>query len=107
MKECKGQPITAVTKLAGERWKALSAAEKKPFEDEYETKKAAYAEAMKSYVPPARDENEEAPKTKGEIRKEEKDAAKEAKEQAKKEAKDAKEEKKAKKGKFMKASAKR
>jgi len=53
MKECAGKPITAVSKLAGERWKALSAEEKKPFEAEYLTKKAAYEKAMKSYVPPA------------------------------------------------------
>jgi len=53
MKECQGKPITAVSKLAGERWKSLSASEKKPFEQEYEKKKAAYEAAMKDYVPPA------------------------------------------------------
>jgi len=52
-RECEGKPITAVSKLAGERWKALSAEEKKPFEAEYATKKAAYEKAMKDYVPPA------------------------------------------------------
>lgn len=65
VKECAGKPITAVSKLAGERWKALSAEEKKPFESEYATKKAAYEKAMKSYAPPAgaadgsEDDNEE------------------------------------------------
>merc|ERR1719356_1470473 len=39
-KECDGKPVTAITKLAGERWKELSPEQKKPFEDEYEAKKA-------------------------------------------------------------------
>lgn len=116
MKQCAGQPITAVSKLAGERWKLLTAEEKKPFEDDYATKKAAYQEAMKSYVPPARDEEDvEAPKSNKEIRKEEKEAAKAAKEEAKNEkieakeaAKKAKEEAKtAKKAKSPKTSAKK
>jgi len=69
MKESQGQPITAITKLASTKWKALSEADRAPFEAEYQKKKAAYAEAMKSYVPPAgaaveeesedEDENEE------------------------------------------------
>merc|ERR1712194_771186 len=50
----KGQGVTGVAKMAGERWKALSAAGKKPFEEEYAKKKVAYDEAMKSYVPPAK-----------------------------------------------------
>lgn len=87
MKECAGQPITAVSKIAGERWKALSAADKKPFEEEYETKKAAYVAAMKDYVPPAKEEGDEPVLSK----KEQKDAAKAEKEDAKKEAKEAKE----------------
>merc|ERR1712087_990231 len=45
-KECAGKPVTAVAKLAGERWKSLSDAEKKPFEKEYQEKKAAYEAAM-------------------------------------------------------------
>lgn len=53
IKECAGKPITEVSKLAGARWKGLSAAEKKPFEEEYAKKKAAYEAAMKEYVPPA------------------------------------------------------
>lgn len=51
-KECPGS-ITGVSKLAGSRWKALSEKQKEPYEKEYQTKKAAYEEAMKSYVPPA------------------------------------------------------
>jgi len=50
-KECPGS-VAGVAKLAGARWKALSEADKKPFEEEYARKKAAYDEAMKSYVPP-------------------------------------------------------
>lgn len=53
IKECEGKPITAVSKLAGERWKSLSASDKEPFEQEYQKKKAAYEAAMKDYVPPA------------------------------------------------------
>ena len=50
-KETAGQPVTAVTKLASAKWSALSADEKKIYEDEYKAKKEAYDEAMKSYVP--------------------------------------------------------
>ncbi|CAJ1437409.1 unnamed protein product [Effrenium voratum] len=49
--QCKGKPVTAVTKLASEKWKALSDEEKKVFEAEYKAKKSAYDEAMKSYAP--------------------------------------------------------
>lgn len=52
-KECEGKPITAVSKLAAERWKYLSASEKEPFEQDYEKQMAAYEAAMKTYVPPA------------------------------------------------------
>merc|ERR1712228_884442 len=92
-KECEGKPITAITKLASERWKQLGEKEKAVFEDEYKVKKEAYDEAMKTYTPPVADvaegeEGEESktePKVKksaGEERakkKEEKAAAKEAK----------------------------
>ena len=50
-RESTGKPITVVSKLVGERWKALSAEEKKPFEAEYAIKKALYEKAMKDYVP--------------------------------------------------------
>jgi len=118
MKECKGKPITAVTKLASERWKQLGEKEKEAFEQEYKAKKEAYEEAMKNYTPPAAEEGEEGePKTKmskGEERakaKEEKAAAKAA---AKAEKSDAKPKAKAKaspkskiavKGKFGKRAA--
>merc|ERR1712037_966768 len=51
-KECEGKPVTAISKLAGERWKELSAEDRKPFEKEYETKFAAYQAAMKDHTPP-------------------------------------------------------
>jgi len=47
--QCKGQSITAVSKLAGAKWKALSAAEKEPFEKEYQIAQAAYTKAMEAY----------------------------------------------------------
>ena len=52
-KECQGQLVTVVAKLASAKWKALSEAERAPFQEEYVTKRKAYFEAMKSYVPPA------------------------------------------------------
>merc|ERR1712060_875177 len=51
-KECEGKPVTAISKLAGERWKELSAEDKTPFEEEYQAKFAAYQAAMKDYTPP-------------------------------------------------------
>jgi len=52
-KECAGKPAMAVTKLASEKWKVLSALDKKPFEEEFHAKQKEFQEAMKSYVPPA------------------------------------------------------
>lgn len=51
-KECEGKPVTAISKLAGERWKELSDEDKTPFEKEYVAKFAAYQAAMKDYTPP-------------------------------------------------------
>jgi len=59
IKECAGKPITAVTQLAGARWKQLSATNKLPFEKEFADKKAKYEEEMTKYVPPAKEEVEE------------------------------------------------
>merc|ERR1719324_1531878 len=50
-KECPGS-VSGVAKLAGSRWKALSDKDKAAYDQEYKEKKAAYDEAMKSYVPP-------------------------------------------------------
>jgi len=58
-KECEGKPaserLTAITKLAGERWKTLSPEDKKVFDEEYAAKKEKYAEEMKNYVPPVQE----------------------------------------------------
>jgi len=48
-KSCAGKPAVEVTKMAAEAWKTMSAADKKPYEDDYEVKKAKYEEAMKAY----------------------------------------------------------
>jgi len=57
-KLCAGKPITAVSQLAGARWKELSAVAKLPFEKAYAEKKAQYDKEMKDYVPPAKEEEE-------------------------------------------------
>ncbi|CAL1173865.1 unnamed protein product [Cladocopium goreaui] len=62
--QCKGQPVTAITKLASAKWKELSAKEKAVFEDEYKKKLEEYQEAKKSYVPPAADDDAEEPSPK-------------------------------------------
>ena len=50
--ELQGQPVTAVAKVLGANWKALTADEKKPFEDRAAELKAEYVLAMEAYVPP-------------------------------------------------------
>ena len=89
--QLKGQPVTAVTKLASAKWKELAATEKEVYEQEYQKKKEAYQEAMKSYAPPPKDQEEvtEATSKKRKItkEKEEKEAAKATKAEAKTEAK--------------------
>ena len=60
--ECKGQPVTAITKMASDRWKKLSEEDKKVYQEDYEAKRAEYEEAMKSYVPlPSTDNDAEKP----------------------------------------------
>mmetsp|Transcript_20957 Transcript_20957/g.33393 ORF Transcript_20957/g.33393 Transcript_20957/m.33393 type:complete len:220 (-) Transcript_20957:176-835(-) len=44
-----GHKITDVAKAAGEQWKALSAAAKKPYEDKYTKKQAEYIAAMEQW----------------------------------------------------------
>jgi hypothetical protein len=47
--QCKGQRATAVTKLAGDKWKALSEKEKEPFQKEYEKAMDTYKKAKEAY----------------------------------------------------------
>merc|ERR1711879_191096 len=61
-KECEGQSVTAISKLAAERWKTLSPEDKKVFDEEYAAKKEKYVEEMKSYVPPVQEKVENTPK---------------------------------------------
>lgn len=49
MKEIPGKRATEISKIAGVRWKALPPEDRKPYEDEYQKKKAAYEEAMKKF----------------------------------------------------------
>jgi len=48
--ETKGQPASAVSKLAGERWKSASAAEKAKYQQKYEGLKAQYDKDLKAYL---------------------------------------------------------
>merc|ERR1712061_838153 len=49
MKKCAGQPATAVSKMAGEAWKKLSDAQKKPYEKKYAEVFAEYQKALAEY----------------------------------------------------------
>jgi high mobility group protein B1 len=50
MKQCPGKPASEVSKIAGAKWKTMSAAEKQPYEDEYQKKKVAYEAAKAEYA---------------------------------------------------------
>jgi hypothetical protein len=45
----KGSSVVAVTKAASEKWKAMSEADKKPWEADYQKKKAKYDEDLKAW----------------------------------------------------------
>ena len=47
--QCKGQPSSAINKLAADSWKKLSAQERKPFDEAYKVKQKEYETAMKAY----------------------------------------------------------
>jgi len=47
---CKGQAVTAVSKLAGESWKKLSDKEKAPYQAKYEAAKAKYEKDMAAFL---------------------------------------------------------
>jgi hypothetical protein len=51
--ELQGQPVTAVAKALGARWKELDEDGKKPFEARAAELKAEYTRAMEAYAPPA------------------------------------------------------
>jgi len=44
-----GSSVTAISKVGGARWKALSEKEKAPYEAKYQTKKAKYEEELKAW----------------------------------------------------------
>merc|ERR1712228_278083 len=44
-----GSKVTAVSKVGGERWKALGAKEKEKYEKEYQAKKAKYESELKAW----------------------------------------------------------
>eukprot|EP00438_Fugacium_kawagutii_P028983 Skav211305 [mRNA] locus=scaffold3605:24062:25175:+ [translate_table: standard] len=48
--QCKGQPITAITKLASEKFKALSDEDRAIYEKKYQAAKAKYDEDMKAFL---------------------------------------------------------
>lgn len=76
-KEC-GGPVTKISKIASERWKAATEDEKDKYNKQYEAKAAAYKEAMKSYVPPAgaeKDDEEDGDEEENDEEEEEEDAA--------------------------------
>merc|ERR1719329_2123070 len=50
MKLCAGQPITAVSKLAGDNWKKLSEKEKAPYQKKYEAAKAQFEKDMAAFL---------------------------------------------------------
>ena len=43
-------PVTAVSKKAGEKWKALSVAEKKPYDEAYKKVAEEYKQAIEEYT---------------------------------------------------------
>jgi hypothetical protein len=44
-----GSKVTAISKVGGERWKALGAKEKEKYEKEYQTKKVKYESELKAW----------------------------------------------------------
>jgi len=50
MKACKGQPITVVSKMAGEKWKLLSEKEKEPYQKKYELAKQTFEKDMAAFL---------------------------------------------------------
>merc|ERR1712217_611889 len=68
-------PITDVAKAAGSRWKALTDAQRKPYEDKYSAKMAEYTAAMQEYKASKTEENDEAEDEEEEAEEEEAETA--------------------------------
>jgi hypothetical protein len=49
-KKCEGQPVSAVSKMAGETWKAMGDAEKKPYQEKYVAAKAKFDTDMAAFL---------------------------------------------------------
>merc|ERR1712048_1190063 len=49
-KACAGKPVTAISKMAGEAFKNLSDAQKKPYQDKYEAAKAKFEKDMSAFL---------------------------------------------------------
>merc|ERR1712070_944542 len=50
MKACEGQPVSAITKLAGEKWKTIAAKEKDVYQKKYEAAKAQFDKDMAAFL---------------------------------------------------------
>jgi len=50
MKACEGKPITAVSKMAGEAFKKLTDAQKKPYQEKYEAAKIKFEKDMAAFL---------------------------------------------------------
>merc|ERR1712232_1144863 len=70
--------MTEVTKMCGGEWKAMSEAQRKPYNDQYEAEKVRYQTEMEKYKASGKEEQWKARvgiKTKAELDKEKKAAA--------------------------------
>merc|ERR1712193_339358 len=50
IKACEGQPVSAITKLAGEKWKTIAAKEKDVYQKKYEAAKAQFDKDMAAFL---------------------------------------------------------
>merc|ERR1712061_29451 len=49
-KACEGKKASAISQMAGEAWKKLNDADKKPYQDKYEVVKAQYEKDMAAFL---------------------------------------------------------
>lgn len=67
-KECAGQPVTAISKLAGANFKAMSDAEKVPYQQKYEEAQKKYTADMAAFLAAGGEKTKkEGKKRKGEV----------------------------------------